>query len=84
MRGSIQDFTFAADQRNIGAQYHSGFCLQNGEAVPIDLNETAHHFKLAANQSFAEAKCRHTVSLIIDNAVHRYTCGHFPIFEALG
>jgi TPR repeat protein len=56
VRGPTQDFKLAVDQRNTGAQYNSGFVLQNSETLPIHFKVIADYFKRAAHQNCIEAK----------------------------
>jgi TPR repeat protein len=50
------DFKLAADQGLNDAQFHHGYCLQNGLGAPLHCPGAAHYFKLSDDQRFARAQ----------------------------
>lgn len=53
---AVKNFKFAADQGYADAQTCLGYCYQNGQGVPKDLEEAVRLYRLAADQGHADAQ----------------------------
>jgi TPR repeat protein len=63
LEGAACYFKLAADQGFADAQNNYGFCLRNGDGVPIDLEGSAYYFKLAADQGIEDAQSYYGICL---------------------